>query len=380
MPIWWATFIYMLTVGTIGMIMYKYREGYALAKVTGDKSFNSDRSIGIVFALASFILLAFFVGERSFMFDSFDYQYAYTNYYNTELSQIPDVWAGKMEGKGKLYMTLLVLFKHFSGGADYNAWFLFLATLQCIGIAVFLSRYSVNYALSIYLFYTSSCFLWLVNGTRQFLAVALILAFSNFIMERKLIPFLIVILFAYNIHSSAILMIPAYFIVEFKPWSKKAILLSVAFMGALFLLSTSSFLDDTDYSYVASAEQAVGVNPLRVLFMTIPMLLALWKRKDIEEVATPYANIWINFSLLASECYIVGMFTSGVMGRLPVYFQMFNYLLLPWMFRNAFKKPDKGIIAMVLLALYFGYFIYDMYMAGNGLYHSTALEIYFDEI
>jgi transmembrane protein EpsG len=373
MPVWWGTFLYMIVVSFFGTMLYKSKKEKALVsgKITND--FENYKSIGLVFSLLTFALLAFFVGQRSYIFDSSDYQYSYENYYTTDLSQISDIINGDFNVKDPGFSILLILFKHFTGGADYNAWFTLLAIIQCASIATFLYKYSVNYLLSVYIFFTSSCFLWLVNGIRQFLAVAFILFFVDWLKNRKTIPFLLVVLLAYTIHSSAILFVPVYFLVNMKCWSKKFIILSIALTVLLIYLSGSSFFEDTQYSYLVDSNN--GVNPLRVLVMAVPSIIAFIKRNEIKEKTTPFVDMWINLSVITTECYIVGMFTNGVVGRIPVYFQLFNYLLLPWLLKNAFNEQDKKILTYACVVGFFAYFCFDMYIAGNGVYNSRNLNL-----
>lgn len=376
MPVWWGTFIYMMVVSALGMYIYKSRQERAIVGFsdgTNEKVINN--SIGLFFALLSFALLVFFAGQRSYIFDSTDYQYAYENYYTTDLSQITGIWNGTIQGKGKMFMTILVLFKHFSGGADYNAWFTFLAIIESASVAYFFQKYSSNYIYSIFLFFTTSCFLWLINGIRQFLAVAVVLFFIKWFIERKTIPFLLVVIFAYYIHSTAIIWIPFYFIVNYKPWSRKFILLSMLTAIAILALSKNNVLEDTNYSYVL--ESTGGVSPFRIVVMAVPTIFAFCKRKEVEEKATPFIDLCVNMSIITTELYLVGMFTSGIMGRIPIYFQLFNYLLLPWLFNNFFEKKDALILILISSLCFLAYFCYDMYVAQNGVYTSIKLGIFY---
>ena len=139
MPVWWGIFAYMIVMSAIGMGFYKNKINQTANLGPNDIGEINNKSIGLFFALASFVLLIFFVGQRSYMFDTTDYQYAYEHYYTTDLNQIYDIWNGTKNVKGNLYVTILILFKHFSGGADYNAWFTFIAIFDCVSIALFLS-------------------------------------------------------------------------------------------------------------------------------------------------------------------------------------------------------------------------------------------------
>lgn len=377
MPVWWGIFAYMMIVSIFGMAMYRNKVQNATVGPADDSSsIVNYKSIGLFFALATFVLLVYFVGQRSYIFDSFDYQYSYDNYFTDDLSQITDILNGTRQEKGPLFKILLVLFKHFTHGT-YNDWFTFLALVQCVSVALFLYKYSINFAYSIYFFFTTSTFLWLVNGIRQFLAVALILFFVDFIKKRKTIPFIIVIIFAYWIHSSALLWIPVYFIINYEPWSKKFVFFSLIITLALFLYSRSSLVDDSDYAYLSDASYKTGVNPFRVLVMAIPAIMAFLRRKHMGEHITPFVKVWINLSVITAECYLVGMFTSGVMGRMPMYFQMFNLLLLPWLLKNAFDESMGKSILLASLIGYFAYFWYDMIITGNGVYQSINLNLYY---
>lgn len=374
MPVWWGIFAYMMIVSALGVFTYKKKK---LSVSTGpvDGSYTEDyKSIGLFFALTTFVLLVFFAGKRSGIFDSLDYQYSYEHYYSFDLSQITDIITGKVKEKGPLFKILLILFKHFTHGT-YNDWFTFVALIQCLSIALFLYKYSVDFMYSVFCFFTTSTFLWLVNGMRQFLAVAFILFFVDWIKKRKTIPFILIVIIAYFIHSSALIWIPVYFIINYQPWSFKYVILSIILAIALYLYTRSSFLDDSDYSYLSNADYQKGVNPIRVAFMSIPSVLAFIRREEIEKKKDPFVNAWINLSLITSECYIVSMFTSGVMGRMPVYFQLFNLLLIPWLLDNVYSENGNKPLKWVFTIAFLVYFWYDMYIAGNGIYVSKELNI-----
>jgi transmembrane protein EpsG len=377
MPVWWGVFAYMMIVSAFGMYIYKRKPQPVTLGKSEDTRENEYKSIGLFFALATFVLLVYFTGNRSYIFDTTDYQYAYDNYYTGDLSQIKDIFTGVIKGKGPLFSILLVLFKHFTGGT-YNDWFVFVASLQAISLALFFYRYSTSFTMSIYLFMATSSFLWMVNGMRQFVAVTFILLFVEWLKKRKTILFILVIVLAYFIHSSALIWIPVYFIIKYKPWSKAFIWLSLFVTVLLFAYLQSPLIDSSEFSYLNQASYQTGINPLRVIVMAIPTVIAFWKRKIIEEKSNAFVNVWINLSVITTECYIVGMFTSGIIGRIPAYFQPFNYLLLPWMAKYVFtEKSDRVFIVTVYIVL-FAYFLFDMYGAKNGVYNSTTLNLHYN--
>ena len=375
MPVWWSVFAYMIIVSAFGMLIYRNK-----AKVTTLGEFDTSeevkfgKSIGIVFAFLTFALLVYFVGQRSKISDTAIYE----SMYESASSNINDIWGlfFNTNEKGSLFTILMIFFKSLTHGT-YNDFFTFLAILQSIPIILLFYRYSINFTFSVFLFITSSAFIWYTNGIRQFLAASLILLFVDDLINRKPIRFFIVVGIAFFIHSSALFWIPVYFIVNYEPWSKKFILLSVLLSVALFLYSKSSMIDDSEYAYLSEAEFNVGVNPLRVIAMSIPAIIAFWQRAVIKEKSDNTIDICVNLSLISSECYIVGMFTSGIVGRMPLYFQFSNFILLPWILKNAIKEDMAKTITLIAIVAYFLYFYYEMVINGSGSYVSDLLGIFY---
>lgn len=372
MPVWWGVFAYMIIVSSFGMIIYKNKKATQTLSQKQEIGTFDEKSIGVFFALLSFIPLVFFAGQRSFMFDSEEYQHMFNTIYSGDLNEIGDIIS---EGKkGPLFDIIIILYKHFIN-LDYNGWFTLLAIIQGVSMALMLQRYSVNFAFSVYMFFTLGGTLWFVNGIRQLLAVSVVILFSNFVFERKTIPFLIVVLIAFFIHSSALLWVPVYFLIKLKPWSKQFILLSVLLAIALFAFSKSSLISDTEYSYLTGVDYNVGVKPIRVAVMFVPAVIAFVKRKEIEKKGSKLIDYLICLSIISAEFYFIGMLTSGTIGRVPYYFQVYTYVFLPWLLKNVFEEDMSKTIKLVAIVLYMLFFIYDMYGIKNGIYHSTTLSL-----
>jgi hypothetical protein len=372
MPVWWGTFAYMMIVSFIGMFIYKSKKASATLEPVEDGKTEQYKNIGLFFALATFALLVFFVGNRSMIHDTQEYQYHYDMFYSDNLSQITDIINGTNKGvKGPLFYIYLVLFKHFTHGTC-NDWFFSLAIFQAVSLAVFLYKYSVNFIYSVYLFYMTSGFVWMINGIRQFLAIALILYFVDWIFKRKTIPFFVVVLIAYLIHSASLLWIPVYFIVNYKPWSTNFIVSTSIFTVGMIILSRSSLLNETEFSYLISDPNA-GINPFRIAVFSVPAVIAFIRRKEIEKITDKTIDITINLSVICAACYLVGFFSNGVVARIAAYFNPFLYILLPWLMKKVFDESMGKTITMVSLVAFFAYFCYEMYGAHNGIYASNIL-------
>ena len=99
-----------------------------------------------------------------------------------------------------------------------------------------------------------------------------------------------------------------------------------------------------------------GVHPLRVALFVIPGLLAFFRRKRIAELNDSFLNICVNMSIITWGLYFVGMLTSGIMiGRLPIYFELYNLILLPYLVKVVYRDKSNLIywVTTIVCALFF---------------------------
>ncbi|MBQ7646349.1 MAG: EpsG family protein, partial [Clostridia bacterium] len=136
------------------------------------------------------------------------------------------------------------------------------------------------------------------------------------------------------------------------------ILLSVTFVGEFTdLLSTA--LEDTTYSSAAdqiasSASYESGSNILRALIAFVPAILALLKKKTVDETAPEYIRCCINFSIVAAGFNLIAAFTSGMlMGRISIYFSMYSAILIPWLLEKCYSKQERMMIIPTAIVLYY---------------------------
>lgn len=70
----------------------------------------------------------------------------------------------------------------------------------------------------------------------------------------------------------------------------------------------------------------------------------------------PIANFCVNMSVISTGIYLISMFTSAIMiGRLPIYFSIYNYILLPWEIKNLFTKRSANLIVAFVVFFYLLY-------------------------
>lgn len=318
----------------------------------------------LLLAIITFAYIIFWVGIRSGVADTAAYVSGFNNT-PVALSEIPKYW-NFTENKSPGFTTFNILFKYFIS-EDYHIWLMTIAILTGIPIMLFLRKRSESFFYSSFLFMTSLIFYWMLNGMRQFWAAAIMLLVSDWIEHRKTIPFIIVTLLAATIHFTVLIMIPMYFIAIAKPFGKKVIffmlllLLIVIFLDP-FITVLENSLNDT--AYAGATEQFAqddGVNPIRVLVMAVTPTIAFLARNNIRKKGNAFINICINMSVICAGIYFVGIFTSGILvGRLPIYFEIYNIVLLPYLMKNCFTKASSKIMFILCTLGFLAYYYLQM--------------------
>lgn len=254
-------------------------------------------------------------------------------------------------------------------GNNAEVFFFMIATFQMYSLIKLYRKYSVDLWLAFFIFVATTDYLsWMQNGIRQFIAVTLILLFSDWIFEKKYISFFVVVVIAATIHSSALLMIPIMILVQGKAFDKKTIWATIGVTILIVALDkavpiVAELLSGTEYSGTVTDWQTSGndgVNIFRVLVYSVPTILALIAHKTIRAYDDRVINVICNMSVMSTLLYIVGMFTSGIyVGRLPIYCTLYtNGILLPWLINKAYRGKIRNLICMAMIPCYCLFYYY----------------------
>lgn len=250
-------------------------------------------------------------------------------------------------------------------GGSVAAFRAILALCQILPVILVYRKYSTSYMVSAFLFVAAGNHIaWMMNGLRQFLAAAIVFAGTGFILRKRLVPAITLILVAATVHTSALVMLPVIFIVQGKAWNKKTMLYIAVAIIAMFVFSRRADLMDmllqgTEYEGAVEAWQNLGdegVNPIRVLVNAIPVILAFYARRPINRKNDPVLNICVNMAIINLGIYLIAMVTSGMMvGRLPLYVSLYTYILLPYLVYSIDWRDYNMILRGGLIV---GYMIY----------------------
>ena len=372
MKIYWLMLLWVIIFGMICNITAK-----EVCIVDGIYEKRTSR----FWAFITFSIIIFFIGLRSGIADTYTYIKIF-NEYPKQLSEMSSYIVDGTQNIGFIYFSVFI--KQFIS-TDYHVWLFIIALISGCCTFITFRKYSSNYGMTVTLFILSCQFTWLLNGIRQFLVVSIMFACTPLIIEKKPAPYILICLILSTIHKSALILIPTYFIVQGAPWNRRTIIFIVIVILGMMFTSTytniyEGILEETYQSTSLKEVKSIddGTSIIRVAVESVPMILAYIYRKQIAEKSTPIINLCINMSIITSGFFIMSSIVkSGILlGRVPIYFSLYNYILLPWIIRNVFEKNERRVLNFLMILLYVIFFIYMMYVAWGGLgYISNILKI-----
>lgn len=363
-------------LGVFEYILIHNKKIYASKHTLPNSPLNYDAAddyrVTVGFAILVFLAMILVSGFR-------DRWYADTTAYVGMFEDWPDRLSDikltdKERSPGFIYFTVFI--KQFIS-SDFRVWLVIIATISILCLALTYRRYTAEIVLCAFFFFASTDFhAWTMNGIRQFLVVAVIFSLTPLLLNKKpfgIIVFIAVGLLLYYTHVSVIIALPVYIMALGKPMNKRtllvmgAVVLAIVFIGQFSNLLADT-LENTNYQSSTAeilSEEDDGTNILRVLFYSVPALLAIIFRKKIPENTPAIIKFSINMSLVGMAFYFLSFFMSGIfLGRIPIYFTLYNYILIPWEIKHFFKKEERQLIYLVFFVAYIAFYVVQLTMWG----------------
>ena len=373
MTVYWFMMAWVILFGILAQVTSKR---VCVGEYLGEEVYEARAHLFM--AVVTFAVIVFFAGARSYIADTTAYIQMFNDYPLFQNAHDVIFDSSAREPGFRLFSILIKTYI----SDNYTVWLSIIAIISGICVMFPLYKYSCNFGVSAFLFIASCQFMWMFNGMRQFLVAAIIFSCTGLILKNKTLLYILIVCVLSTIHQSALLLIPMYFIAQGEPWNKRTLL----FIGCIVLamLFTSKFtnlltdvVEQTDYASSVNEFKATddGTSPIRILVESIPIILAFLYRNKIKEKLTPIIKLSINMSLIDSGLYIISKVASSgiLLGRLPIYFSMYNLILLPWLLKNIFEKREKDLIYYIMILCYFAFFYYQMVVAWGGMGYSSKI-------
>lgn len=289
-------------------------------------------------------------GLRFNIGDTFFYRHAY---------EVGDLsWSNLAGQKDVGFYILQILLKEISD--DPQILILVTGLITNALIVMVLYRYSRMLEISLYVYITSGAFVVSMNGLRQYLTAAIVFAATPLIVKGDWKKYILVVLFASLFHQSVLVLIPIYFLVRRKAWTRSTAILLLLAIGVVALFNQFSqllfsSLQDTQYGHYQNFTEG-GANIVRVLVYSIPLCIAYLGRERLRELF-PQSDVFINMSLMGAILMIIST-QNWIFARMAIYFDLYQLVLIGWMIK-LFSKKDQKLIYLAILVFYFAFFYYD---------------------
>jgi transmembrane protein EpsG len=316
----------------------------------------------IFISISSLILVS---GLRSNIGDTYFYMHSYniTEFTFESVTGQHDIGFGILQMLLKNYLS-----------TDPQILILTTALITNLLIVGVMYKYSRMIELSLYVYITGGLFLVSMNGIRQLLAAAIVFTATKYLIDGNWIKYFFIVLFASLFHQSALILLPIYFLVRSKAWSKSTVVLIISaliivvgfdqFTSVLF-----SAIEDTQYGHYKDFAEG-GANILRVAVDLIPLAIAYLGRDKMREIF-PDNDVIVNMALLGFVFMLIST-QNWVFARFAIYFSLYQLILISWIIK-LFKKNDQRIVYFGMLACYFLYYFYENVISLGIVYKSDYL-------
>lgn len=297
--------------------------------------------------LLQFLIISGF-RDMSVGFDQFNYELIFYNYSGLSLKSI---FIGEIFDEFGYKVMNKILYSLFH---DYRSVMILGSLLINYCILKYIRDFSVNPALSLWIYVATGWYQISFSNTRQFIAIGLILISYKFAKEKKLILFLMMILLAFSFHFSAIAALIIYPIINRNEigFNKKTIVL----IGIFILLRRTIFeilIGFIPQKYLIESNIIKGEGSILLILWIVLFIALMVIRSKKNERKINYIGVFLFIAIIIQS--IVPYFFA--LNRLAYYFIIPVYLLIPNIFYYSISKKDKIItnfsIALLAIAYYF---------------------------
>lgn len=265
-------------------------------------------------------------------------------------------------------------------GFSYQLTFFFLAAFTWY--IVFKSLHKKYLAYLLFFIFCTEFFFWSMNGVRQFIAIVIFGFSIRFIIEKKIYKYILSLFFASLFHSSAILLLPAYFLRN-KFFYNRYIFIILFIISFLFgtnpftaqlieqLLSNIILLLQLERGaeYLIQSggltritEESISIGIGYYLFILTNFVVILLSRNIIDH--NKKLSIYFTLFFMGSIIYNL-TFWSPELIRVNQYFIYFKSFCLTFIVHYYFNFSNKKFIGSALILLFLINFLAMIYVSSN---------------
>lgn len=191
--------------------------------------------------------------------------------------------------------------------------------------------------------------------TRQAAALGLIMAGITYLLDHRLVIFVLILSVAATLHQSAVIMVPFAILAN----SRNRVLSGLSIIFASVLLYFLLLQDNVDSlwgTYVDSSySQESSGGPIRVIMNVLPACLFLFYRERFE-MSAEERRLWVWVSIAAVACLPVVFIAPTAVDRVALYLipvQLVVASHLPQLTRRDSRVWSRGVVVLVYASVMF---------------------------
>lgn len=231
---------------------------------------------------------------------------------------------------------------------------------------VILYKYSYPFDLSLFMFIAYGYLGGMMNGMRQYMAAAIVLCGTRYLFSLKrgsFIKYAVIIMLAWSMHNSALLMIPFYFVARRKSWqlSSYVILIGSVIITVAFDTILPSFLgavEQTSYStysqdgwFTNGVEGGSSLN--RAIAAFVPLVVAYFNRNGLKRLGH-VGDVLSNIALL-NLCICIVATYNWIFVRVAIYLMIYFIIFSVWVVYCAVEPRNRSTYTVGLIVCFFMY-------------------------
>lgn len=303
-------------------------------------------SIGLIV-----LLLALFAGlrDRSVGTDTG----TYINHF-LRINPSDDIWRTSEIG----YNALMVFCGSLSGSYTVLLTAIALIVVGCYVTTIV--RVNKRYETALFLFVSLGVYTFFFNGARQGIATALCFLALPWLLNRRPMPYFVLVGVAALFHHTALIAAPLYFLAFPRlGWRQPVIVIVGAIVMAIslsvFVSLAAQLLGD---KYLAYADEGEGGGRIMAAFLVMQGIMFFLFRYRVDDSSGNYTrllNIYMFGLIPVLAATISNVNPSGLL-RLHIYFSHTAVLLWPMVFFNFRHIAIRGLVAMAFLTIVLMFF------------------------
>lgn len=257
----------------------------------------------------------------------------------------------KDEGKDAGYYLIQKLFA--SLVPDFQWFLVFIAAVFFCSFFVVVDSYTktkLGVFLSVFVYISLFYEFFSVTGCRQVLATAFCLFSVKYIRERRLIPFLLLMLVAFSVHRSSLVFVPFYFLARIP---RPGYVFVVSLIALPFLISISrqyaeqmAIWSGTDFYMMYAGEGGTGAKTFLLFYIIIAFFLFIIQNKVIKN---NHDDLLIYNGVYLALLLIPLTYSSAALMRVVQYYSLFLTLGISFFLKDGKTLSRSSVINIFLV-------------------------------